>query len=187
MNKVLVSDIMDRQPLMVAPEISLLECAKKLVRKKAESLILAVEDNLKGFISAQDILWAVIKKDKKDLAKIKASDISPKKIITIRPEASLEDAIKRMKKYKFHRLPVVKEGKIVGVITLRDILNYYPGLDTDFKEMEMIKEETKSLEKLENEGENRVVSDGICEECGARGPLYRMNGMLVCSSCLSSS
>ena len=32
----------------------------------------------------------------------------------------------------------------------------------------------------------REGSYGICEECGARDSLYRVNGMLVCSSCISS-
>ncbi len=187
MNRILVSDIMNRQPLMVGPETTLLDCAKKLVRKRTESLILAENKKLRGFISTQDILWAVIKKNKKDLSKIKASDISPRKIVTIKPEANIEEAMNKMKKYKFHRLPVIKNGEIVGLVSLRDIMNYYPELDPEFKELEMIKEETEKLEKMDNEKETPVVNDGICEECGSRGPLYRMNGMLICSSCMASS
>lgn len=187
MNKILVSDIMTRQPLTVKPETTLLDCAKKLVRKRTESLILAEDKKLRGFISTQDILWAVIKKNKKDLAKIKASDISPRKIVTIKPEANIEEAVTKMRKYKFHRLPVLKNGEIVGLVSLRDILGYYPDLDPQFKELEMIQEETEKLERRDDEKENSVVSDGICEECGARGPLYRMHGMLICSSCMDSS
>ena len=177
---------MTRQPLMVKPEMSLLECAKRLVKKKVGSLILSEGKKLKGFISTQDILWAIVKKPKLDLSKVKASEISPRKIITIRPDSTLEEAVRKMKKSKFHRLPVVKNGEVVGLITLRDILNFYPELNSQLKELEDIREETEKLKHFEEAQERMVVKDGICEECGSRGPLYRVNGMLVCASCLSS-
>lgn len=186
MNKVLVSDIMTRQPLRVKSDTSLFECAKILIKKRVGSLLLSEGYSLKGFISTQDILWAIVKKSREDLRKIKASEISPRKIVTIKPEASLDDAIRKMKKHKFHRIPVIKNGEIVGLITLRDILSFYPELNSQFRELDEIKEETEKLKRLEGAKERAAVRDGLCEECGARGPLYRMNGMLVCASCMSS-
>lgn len=185
MNKILVSDIMTRQITSVSPDTSLFECAKKMVRKRIGSLLLVEDKKLKGFISTQDILWAMVKKSKEDLSKIKASDISPKKIITLKPEATLEEAIEKIKKFKFHRLPIVKNGEVIGLITIKDILNFYPELNAQFKQVESIKEETEKLKRLEEAKEREVIRDGICEECGGRGSLYRINGMLVCASCLS--
>lgn len=76
-NRVLVSDIMTRQIATADPDTSLLECARRMVRKKIGSLIIVNGKKLAGFISVQDILWAIIKKSKEDLSKIKASEISP--------------------------------------------------------------------------------------------------------------
>ncbi|MGA7896736.1 MAG: CBS domain-containing protein [Candidatus Nanoarchaeia archaeon] len=177
---------MTRQITSVDPDTTLLECAKKMVSKKIGSLLLIKDKSLKGFISNEDILWAVIKKSKEDLSKIKASDISPRKIITIKPEASLEEAVEKIRKFKFHRLPVVKKGEVIGLITTRDILNFYPELNAQFKQVESIKEETEKLKRLGEAEEREVLKDGICEECGSRDALYRANGMLVCASCLSS-
>lgn len=187
MNHVLVSDIMTRQVISVKPETNLLDCAKVLIKKRVGSLILAEGKKIKGFLSTQDILWAIVKKAKSDLSKIKASDISPRKIITIKPEASLDEAIKKIKKFKFQKLPVIKNGEIIGIISLRDIVTFYPEMNDQFKELEDVKEETDKLKRLEGSRDIIVVRDGICEECGDRGPLYRMNGMLVCASCMSSS
>ena len=187
MNSVLVSDIMTRQPLTAKPDMNLLDCARILTKKKVGSLLLAENRKLKGFISTQDILWAIVKKSREDLSGIKAIDISPRKLVTIKPEATLEDVVRKIKRSKFHRIPVVKNGEIVGLITVRDILNFYPELDPQFKELRNIKEESEKLKRLEGAKERIAVRDGICEECGDRGPLYRMNGMLICSSCLSSS
>jgi len=183
-NRVLVSDIMTRQIASVDPDTNLLECAKKMVRKRIGSLLLIKDKSLKGLISTPDILWAIVKKSKEDLSKIKASDISPRKIVTIKPEANLEEAIWKIRKYKFHRLPVIKNGEVIGLITLRDILNFYPELNAHFKEVESIREETEKMKRLEDAKERIVFRDGICEECGNRDALYRVNGSLVCASCM---
>ncbi len=184
MNRVLVSDIMTRQLASVDPDTSLLECAKKMVKNRIGGLLLVKGKELKGFISTQDILWAIVKKSRDDLSKIKAADISPRKIIAIKPDATLEEAVEKIRKYKFHRLPVVKNGEVIGLITLRDILNFYPELNVHFREVEKIKEETEKIKRLEDARERVVFRDGICEECGERGPLYRINGVLVCASCM---
>jgi CBS domain-containing protein len=184
-NRVLVSDIMTRQIASVDPDTNLLECAKRMVRKRIGSLLLMKDKTLKGFISTQDILWAIVKKSKEDLSKIKASDISPRKIVTIKPDATVEEAVQKIKRYKFHRLPVVKNGEVIGLVTLRDILNFYPELNVHLKEVESIKEETDKMKRLEDAKERIVFRDGICEECGSRDALYRINGTLVCASCMS--
>jgi CBS domain-containing protein len=140
---------MTRQIASVDPDTNLLECARKMVRKRINDLPLVRDKILKGFISTQDILWAIVKKSKEDLSKIKASDISPRKIMTIRPDASIEEAVWKMKKFKFHRLPVVKNSELLGLITIRDILTFYPELNVHLKEVEFVREETEKIKRLE--------------------------------------
>jgi len=185
MNRILVSDIMTRQITSVSPDANLLECAKIMVKKRIGSLLLVENKLLKGMITTKDILWAVVKKSKDDLSKIKAFDITPRKIIAIKPEATLEEAIGKIKRFKFHRLPVVKNGELLGLISVRDILNFYPELNTQFREVESIKEETEKMKRLEEAKERVIIRDGICEECGNRDSLYRVNGVLICASCMS--
>lgn len=186
MSQILISDIMTREPTNVLPDTNLLECAKKMIRNRIGSLLLVKDKILKGIITTHDILWAIVKKSNADLSKIKASDISPRKIVTIKPEATLEEAARKIKKFKFHRLPVIKNSEVVGLITIRDILSFYPELNAEFREIDSIKEETEKLKRLESAKERVVVQDGICEECGERGALYRENGILICASCSSS-
>src|SRR3989344_7343226 len=111
MKKVMVSDIMTRGHILSDVKDSLLDCARKMVRKKVGGLVITDKKKLVGFISTHDILWALIKNPKADLSKIKAIDISPKKIITIKSSATLEEAIEKIKKYGFYRLPVVDNGE----------------------------------------------------------------------------
>ena len=82
-----VSDIMTQDPITIKPSASLLDCAKKMVQKRVGSLLIVENKKLIGFVSQRDILWAITKKSKTDLSKIKAVDISPRKIATVKSNA----------------------------------------------------------------------------------------------------
>ncbi|MDP3987142.1 MAG: CBS domain-containing protein [Nanoarchaeota archaeon] len=166
---------------------SLLDCAKKLVRKKVGCLPLTDGKKLAGFISGQDILWAIIKNPRADLSQIKAIDISPKKIITIKSSATLKEAIEKIKKFKFYRMPVVDNGDVVGLITLRDIISFYPGAHSELEELELIREEAEKIRRVRKDYDESLSSeDGACEECGSKGELYDVNGIMMCASCSSN-
>jgi CBS domain-containing protein len=183
MQNILIADIMTQNPIVVTPNTNLLECAKKMVRKRVGSLLIADKKKLVGFISQKDILWALIKKSRKDLATIKAIDISPKKIATLNPNMTIKEAIKKMKKSKFERLPVIYDKELVGMVTSKDILNFNPELYPELEELAKIREETKKLKRIKKSQEIRSIHEGICEECGNHNLLYRFNGMLICDSC----
>lgn len=186
MENILVADVMTRAPVTIKPEETLFNCAKKIVRGKVGSLLLVDKKKLVGFISQKDILWAFVKKGGKDLSKIRAVDISPKKIATIKPNATLKEAMGKMNKLKFDRLPVIENGRLLGLITVRDILSFHPEVYPELEEYTKIREEQEKLRRIKKIKELAVVDDGVCEECGDRGALYRIHGMLVCDSCRSS-
>lgn len=186
MTNVLVADIMTREPVTISPDMDLLECAKQMVRKRVGSLLIIKDKKLVGFISQQDILWALIKKSRDDLSSIKAIDISPRKLATIKPDSSVEDAIKKMKKLRFERLPVIQDGELIGMITIRDILNFNPEIYPELEEFAQIREEAEKLGRVKKAKDRKGVQEGICEECAARDLLFRVNGMLICESCKNS-
>ena len=186
MKSILVADVMTREPVTVKPDETLFNCAKKMVRKKVGSLLLVDGKKLVGFISQKDILWALIKKSSDDLLRIKAIDISPKKIAIIKPTATIQEAIEKMKKLQFERLPVVEGGKLLGIVTVRDVLSFQPDIYPELEEFIQIREEQEKLKRLKRK-DLAVIEDGICEECGKRAQLYRSHGMLVCESCRDAS
>lgn len=183
MRTVFVSDIMTREPIKVKPTINLLECAKKMVQKRTGSLLLVEKDRLVGIISYYDILWALTKKNTSELNKILAIDISPRKIATIKPEASIQDAIHKMKRLKFERLPVIKGKELVGLITAKDILNFNPEFYPELEEFAKIREESRKLKLIGKSKEDSSVIEGVCEECGNFGFLEKSNGMMLCENC----
>jgi CBS domain-containing protein len=63
----------------------------------------------------------------KDVGEKPVRDIMSKDPIIIAPENDIEDASAIMVRYKFNRLPVVKNGKLVGIITRDDIIRCLGG------------------------------------------------------------
>ena len=182
MKSILVADIMTREPVTIKPDTNLLECSKKMVKTKVGSLLIIDRKKLVGFISRHDILWALVKKSKKDLKDIKAIDISPKKIATIKPSSTIKEALSKMKKLKFDRFPVILEKKLVGMLTAKDILNFNPEYYPELDEFAQIREETQKLKRVEN-SKKRIITEGICPVCGNYDILFKQNGMLLCPSC----
>ncbi len=175
-----VGDIMTRNFVSVSPSTSLLDCAKKMVKKRVGSLILSEGNELRGILTEGDILWAMTKKSRKDLNKIKAEEIAPKKTITIKPSADVYQALQKMKKTKYRWLPVTVNKNIIGFLTLKDILRIEPSLFDIASGIMQIREEG---DKLKRKKSGELFSEGTCEECGNFNLLYKIDNRMICEDC----
>lgn len=179
-----VGDLMTRNFIYVAPETNLKKCAKRMIKKRVGSLIIKDDKKLRGILTEKDIVWAVVKKSKKDLKNILAKDLMKRKVHTIKPSADIAEALKKFKKKKIRRLPVVENKKVIGMLTIKDILKVDPGLYELISENMKIKEET---EKLKHSPKLRAErKQGICEECGEFELLLNDEGQWLCDDCYSS-
>ena len=167
-----VGDVMTRNYTHSAPDISVLAAVNLMVKKRVGSLILEENGVLKGILTEKDIMWALTKKN--DLSKVKAKDICTRKITTIRPSADIYEAVRLMKKAKFRRLPVVIKKKIIGYLTLKDILRIQP---------ELFEIARYGYEKKEV---GKMIVEGICEKCERLDLLYNKRGRMLCSECEES-
>jgi len=178
-----VGDIMTRDFVSIKPDVSILDCARKMVKKRVGSLILKENDKLRGIITEGDIIWAMTKKSRRDLKKIRASEITPRKLITIKPSADLYEALQKMKKTKYRWLPVTVKGNVIGFLTLKDVLRIEPNLFGTAQEILQIREESQKLKRIKA-GEKFI--EGLCEECGSYGMLYKVDNRMICESCRDS-
>jgi signal-transduction protein with cAMP-binding, CBS, and nucleotidyltransferase domain len=174
-------DLMSRNFVYAAPSTNLKQCSEIMIKKRVGSLIIQENNNLKGILTEKDIVWAIVKKSGKNLDKIKASDLAKRKVVTIKPGADIFEALNKMKKEKIRRLPVLENGKVIGMLTLNDILKLGPGLFELILENMKIKEETEKFKQIKAK-----KKQGICEECGEFETLYDIDGEWVCSSCYNS-
>ena len=113
---------------------------------------------------------------------IKAKDVLTRKLVTISPEATIHQALEKMNKKKLRRLPVVNNKKIVGYVTLKDIVKFIPEVFEENREFERIREESEKMKKSESATKG-TFHENICEECGNFDILLSIDGRMICESC----
>jgi len=117
-----VKEIM-RPARVISKESNVRDAAKMMNKHRIGSLIV-VDDNKRkvaGIITERDILEKVTAGNKL-ASKVKVEDIMTKKVISIAPEAYIDDAVYIMIQHKIKKLPVVNNGELVGILTSSDIL-----------------------------------------------------------------
>jgi len=78
------------------------------------------EGKVVGVITEMDLLKAV--QDGKELVRTTAKDIMTPDAVTARVDATVEEFITIMEEFHIIRLPIVKDGKLVGIVSRSDIL-----------------------------------------------------------------
>jgi CBS domain-containing protein len=121
MKKILVKEIMRHDILVTAkPDEKVVDAVEKMAKYKVGSVVIIDDGKVLGIITERDIINLVA--SKKDLNE-KLELYMTKAPITIYFDESLEKAIQIMKEKNIRHLPVVnKEGKLIGMISSRDII-----------------------------------------------------------------
>lgn len=177
-----VGDIMTRNFVSVKPDESLINVAREMMKKHVGSLVVKDGQHIKGIITERDVVWAIVKRQ--DLKQIKAKDIMTRRVVSIAPSKDINDVVKRMRKTKFKILPVVVKNRVLGVVTIKDILRLQPSLIDAVKESIDIKEETEKTRRSRAALTGETwIKEGECSECNAYGLLYNVDGKLLCESC----
>jgi len=179
---VMVGEIMNRKFISVPDNLSLRDCAKFMIKKRVGSLLVCKEDKLLGILTEKDIIWALVKKDSHALREIPVTAVMKRKVVTIKPSVDVVEALNKMRKKKVRRLPVVENGKVIGMLTWKDTLRIDPGLFQLISETFKIKETSKLIDK---EKVNIAKKPGVCEECGEYSVLYQDGEMWICDTCFA--
>lgn len=95
------------------------EAASLMAQRRVGSTMIVEDDRLLGIFTERDIVKALSQDGQATQQAI--SHWMTRDPQTIAPEASLEDALHRMLEGHFRHLPVVQEGKLIGMLSMRDI------------------------------------------------------------------
>ena len=120
-----VKDIMTADVITTTSDIDVVYAFEKLMEHKISALPVVDGDELIGIITATDVGHNLIL-DKYELG-TSVEEIMIKSVVTVSPEDSIENAIKIMKEGVsssgiLNQLPVVENGKLVGIISDGDII-----------------------------------------------------------------
>jgi len=121
------------------PTESLKNALRRIVKRNIGSIVVAEENQPVGIITERDISRCVARDNNPLKRKVKNVMSSP--LITVEASESVQDAVALMLKHGVRRLPVVKERKLVGIISQRDVLrwmlrvSYEPKIPLEVKEI----------------------------------------------------
>jgi CBS domain-containing protein len=120
----LVKEVMNRNVKTVRPEDTVKDAAKIMNEHRIGSLVVVSgTGEVVGILTERDILADVVATGK-SADEVKISDIMTPNIVTITPDKTLEEAADVMTENKIKKLPVVHEGRLVGIITATDLIAY---------------------------------------------------------------
>jgi CBS domain-containing protein len=128
-----VENIMSRRVKTVASVQTIRSATKKMVKAKTGSLIVVDALETVGIMTEGDVSKAIAKGLDPDRNLVK--EIMSKRLITTSPDTRVEDAAKLMADSGVKKLPVMEDGKLVGIVTQTDIVASSFDLVTSLKEM----------------------------------------------------
>jgi CBS domain-containing protein len=172
---ILVKDIMSTPPLTIDWNKTARDAARLMRKHRKGFLIVTKRGKAVGVLSDSDLLDSVILKNLEP-RKVKVKDIMSSPVVVISPQETILDAVRKIKKSNIHRLPVVSEGKVLGVISLTDIARTSPEM------LDLLEYRLKMKERPIVLKEKTTV--GFCENCGNYSEKLKVkNGIWVCEIC----
>jgi CBS domain-containing protein len=169
-----VADAMTTKPVIVGSHMTIRDAANVMGQSNVGSLLVVDnEERVLGIVIAEDfVARATAKALDPDLTPI--ADIMTTAVFDTRPEVDIYDAMVVMREHDIFHLPVRDENeKLVGFLTLKDILRIEPQLFEIMAEMADIRPTKRSNGR-----------EGYCGECGNYAEeLERVNNKMLCEYC----
>jgi CBS domain-containing protein len=119
-----ISEVMTEAAVTDRPDDSLAQAARKMWQQQTGSLLVLEGGELLGIITERDVLKAVAAGTPLDTP---VSELMSKDLITVEPATSLREAAAVMSERWIRHLPVLEAGKLVGIVSQRDLAGVLAG------------------------------------------------------------
>jgi len=134
----LVRDFMSKNVKTARVDASAKEIVRKMNKFRISSIIVVRGKKPVGIVTERDILERIVEPCMEPTA-VKAKDIMSTPVISISPEVSIEDAARLMAAKKIKKLPIIENGKLVGIVTSMDLMRASPKLVNLIEELSRTK------------------------------------------------
>jgi CBS domain-containing protein len=118
-----VRDIMTKNVVTIEVNRTALEAAKIMAEKGISSLIVLNDQDPIGIVTERDFVKKICIKEL-NVSRVKVNEVMSKIRTFADPEIPIEVAVQRMVNHKIRRLPIMEDGKVVGIITVTDLAKY---------------------------------------------------------------
>ena len=125
-------DVMVKQVITTRKDSTVEEAVKLMNEREIGCLIVTENNRPIGILTERDLLKRILVKSK-DLKGMKVQDVMSMPLISVEPNVQIGDASRLMFQKNIKKMPIVKKGELVGLVTLTDILRIQPQLIKMYK------------------------------------------------------
>jgi CBS domain-containing protein len=104
----------------IAPTITVVAAVDILNQAKIGSVLVMDQGRLVGIFTERDVLRRVVG-SRRDPATTQVSDVMTRELVVMRPTATVQDAMRVISERRIRHVPVVEQGKVLGVISQGDL------------------------------------------------------------------
>jgi CBS domain-containing protein len=115
-----VRDAMTEDPRSIGKSVSVVEAARLMREQDIGSLPITDDEQLVGMITDRDITTRVVA-EAADPKMTTVEDVYSRDLVSVEPDNDLEEALRLMARHQVRRLPVVEDGRLVGIVAQADI------------------------------------------------------------------
>jgi CBS domain-containing protein len=115
-----VRDAMTEDPRSVGPSVSVVEAARLMRERDIGSLPITDDETLVGMITDRDITTRAVA-EAADPELTSVGEVCSHDLISVEPDQDLDEALQLMARHQIRRLPVVENGRLVGIVAQADI------------------------------------------------------------------
>jgi CBS domain-containing protein len=105
----------------ISPQASVYAAVASMAKHGVGALLVTQGDALAGIVSERDYARKVILLDRSSRS-TSVSEIMTSTVITIGPEQTIEQAMQLMTAHRIRHLPVIDEGRVIGVLSIGDLV-----------------------------------------------------------------
>jgi CBS domain-containing protein len=113
-----IREVMTPDPVTLPATASLEEAARRMKDEDIGDVLVVEGDVLRGIVTDRDI---VIRGLAEGRASARLGDICSGELIALLPDDSVNDAVRLMREHAVRRLPIVEDGKPVGMVSIGDL------------------------------------------------------------------
>ena len=121
-----VKDILKRKGnavLSVTPDTIIFDVLKLMSEKNVGAVLVLEKERLVGIFSERDYARKVILQGRNSLD-TQVREIMTEEVIAVYPENSIEQCMMLMSENRFRHLPVVQDHKVIGIISIGDVVKF---------------------------------------------------------------
>lgn len=108
-----------RELVRIGPEATVREAARLMTEQACGSVLVMEGERLLGIFTERDALQSVLAAGREPTTPI--TEVMVRDPDTINADSPVADALRMMDEFHYWHLPVVRDGKVIGVVSLRDL------------------------------------------------------------------